>query len=133
MSPITDLTASGKSILENAHKDRLLTQAGLQAVTRTYMHGGDPRDPNASPAFASIDGLPPVLLQVAAGEILLDDSVNIARKAAMVGVATTLEIWPGMTHQWQLYPEVLPQAAVALKHDADFIHSHFSDRAEGEP
>jgi acetyl esterase/lipase len=133
MSPITDLTASGKSMLENAHNDPLLTRAGLLAVTRTYMHGGNPRNPDASPAFADLHGLPPLLLQVAAGEILLDDSLNIARMAAMAGAATTLEIWPGMTHQWQLYPEVLPQAAVALQHDADFVRAHFGDRAEGQP
>jgi acetyl esterase/lipase len=133
MSPIADLTASGKSMVQNAHNDPLLTRAGLLAVSRTYMHGGNPRNPDASPAFADLHGLPPLLLQVAAGEILLDDSVNIARKAGMAGVATTLEIWPGMTHQWQLYPEVLPQAAAALQDDADFIRSHFGDRAEGEP
>jgi monoterpene epsilon-lactone hydrolase len=133
MSPITDLTASGKSMVENAHNDPLLTRAGLLAVTRTYMHGGNPRNPDASPAFADLHGLPPLLLQVAAGEILLDDSVNIARMAAMAGVATKLEIWPGMTHQWQLYPEVLPQAAVALQHDANFLRAHFGDRAKDEP
>jgi monoterpene epsilon-lactone hydrolase len=133
MSPIADLTASGKSMVENARNDPLLTRAGLLAVTRTYMHGGNPRNPDASPAFADLHGLPPLLLQVAAGAILLDDSVNLARKAALAGVATKLEIWPGMTHQWQLYPEVLPQAAAALQHDADFIRAHFGDHAEGEP
>jgi monoterpene epsilon-lactone hydrolase len=133
MSPIADLTASGQSMVANAHNDPLLTRAGLQAVTRTYMNGGDSRNPDASPAFADLHGLPPLLLQVAAGEILLDDSFNLARTAGMAGVATTLEIWPGMTHQWQLYPELLPQAAAALQHDADFIRSHFGKRAEREP
>jgi acetyl esterase/lipase len=133
MSPIADLTASGKSMVENAHNDPLLTRAGLLAVSRTYMHGGNLRNPDASPAFANLHGLPPLLLQVASGEILLDDSITVARKAGMASVATTLEIWPGMTHQWQLYPEVLPQAAAALQHDADFIDSHFGDQAEGEP
>ncbi len=133
MSPIADLTASGKSMVENADNDPLLTRAGLLAVSRAYMSGGNLRNPDASPAFADLHGLPPLRLQVAAGEILLDNSLNLARKAAMAGVATTLEIWPGMTHQWQLYPAVLPQAAAALQHDADFIRSHFGDQAEGEP
>jgi epsilon-lactone hydrolase len=133
MSPVADLTASGRSVVENARKDPLLTRASLQAVTRTYMNGGTPQNPAVSPAFAELDGLPPLLLQVAAGEILLDDSINIARKAGMAGVAATLEIWPGMTHQWQLYPELLPQAAAALRHDGDFLRTHFGDQAEGEP
>jgi monoterpene epsilon-lactone hydrolase len=133
MSPIADLTASQQSMVANARNDPLLTRAGLLAVTRTYMNGGTPQNPDASPAFADFDGLPPLLLQVAAGEILLDDSVNLARKAAMAGVATTLEIWPGMTHQWQLYPELLPQAAAALRQDGDFLRAHFGDQAEGEP
>jgi monoterpene epsilon-lactone hydrolase len=133
MSPITDLTASGRSMVTNAHSDPLLTRTGLLAVSHTYMPGGNLRDPDASPAFANLHGLPPLMLQVAAGEILLDDSVNLARKAAAAGVATKLEIWPGMTHQWQLYPEVLPQAAAALLHDASFIRAHFGGQAEGEP
>jgi monoterpene epsilon-lactone hydrolase len=133
MSPIADLTASSPSMVANAHNDPLLTQAGLRAVSGIYLHGGDPRNPDASPAFADLHGLPPLLLQVASGEILLDDSVNIARKAGMAGVATTLEIWPGMTHQWQLFPELLPQAAAALRDEGDFLRVHFGDRAEGKP
>ena len=126
MSPIMDLTASGASTRTNADRDPLLTRDGLLNVTRVYMHGVDPRSPDASPLFADLHGLPPLLLQVGAGEILLDDSLRIARAAAMDDVAVSVEVWPGMVHQWQLFPSLVPDARRALKDSGEFIHAHMA-------
>ncbi|MFL9931717.1 alpha/beta hydrolase [Paraburkholderia sp. RL18-103-BIB-C] len=126
MSPIMDLSASGNSTLENAKRDPLLTRDGLIDVTRVYMHGGDPRNPDASPLFADLHGLPPLLLQVGSREILLDDSLRTARVAAMDDVAVSVEVWPGMVHQWQLFPGLIPEARRALSDTAGFIQAHIS-------
>jgi monoterpene epsilon-lactone hydrolase len=130
MSPIMDLTASGESTRTNAARDPVLTREGLLNVTRVYMHGGDPRSPEASPMFADLHGLPPLLLQVGAGEILLDDSLNIARVAAMDDVAVSVEVWPGMVHQWQLFPSLVPDARRALKDTGRFIQTHLATAGE---
>jgi acetyl esterase/lipase len=124
MSPIMDLTASGESTRTNAKRDPVLQRPGLLDVTRVYMHGGDPRSPDASPLFADLHGLPPLLLQVGAGELLLDDSLRMAQAAARDDVAATIEVWPGMVHQWQLFPDVVPDARRALRHCAAFIRNH---------
>jgi acetyl esterase/lipase len=126
MSPIMDLSASGNSTLENAKRDPVLTRDGLIDVTRIYMHGGDPRSPDASPLFADLHGLPPLLLQVGSREILLDDSLRTARIAALDDVAVSVEVWPGMVHQWQLFPGLIPEARHALKDAAGFIQAHIS-------
>jgi monoterpene epsilon-lactone hydrolase len=126
MSPITDLTASGASTRTNADKDPVLTRDGLLDVTRVYMHGADPRSPGASPLFADLHGLPPLLLQVGSGEILLDDSLRVARVAAMDDVAVSVEVWPGMVHQWQLFPSLVPDARRALEDSGTFIHAHMA-------
>jgi len=130
MSPIMDLTASGESTRTNAARDPVLTRDGLLNVTRIYMHGVDPRSPDASPLFADLHGVPPLLLQVGAGEILLDDSLRIARVAAMDDVAVSVEVWPGMVHQWQLFPSLVPDARRALKDSARFIRTHLATAGE---
>jgi acetyl esterase/lipase len=130
MSPIMDLTASGASTRTNAKRDPLLRRDGLLEVTRVYMHGTDPRSPDASPLFADLHGLPPLLLQVGAGELLLDDSLGMARAAARDDVAVSVEVWPGMVHQWQLFPDVVPDARRALRDCATFIKAHMTGSGE---
>ncbi len=41
------------------------------------------------------------------------------RNAAIYQVPVTLEVWPDMIHQWQLFPDRLRQARTAL---ADIAH-----------
>jgi acetyl esterase/lipase len=129
MSPIMDLTASGESTRTNARRDPVLQREGLLDVTRVYMHGGDPRSPDASPLFADLRGLPPLLLQVGAGELLLDDSLRMAQAAARDDVTATVQVWPGMVHQWQLFPDVVPDARRALRDCAAFIRNHMGQPA----
>lgn len=126
MSPIMDLTASGASTRTNAARDPVLQRDGLLNVTQVYMHGKDPRNPDASPMFADLHGLPPLLLQVGAGELLLDDSLGLAGAAARDDVPVTVQVWPGMVHQWQLFPGVVPDARRALGDCAEFIKAHMA-------
>ncbi|CAM3345181.1 alpha/beta hydrolase [Bordetella flabilis] len=132
MSPIMDLTASGGSTRANAKRDPVLQRDGLLEVTRVYMHGADPRSPDASPLFADLRGLPPLMLQVGAGELLLDDSLRMAEHAARDDVAVTVEVWPGMVHQWQLFPAIVPDARRALRHCAAFIRTHMVKPGRGQ-
>jgi monoterpene epsilon-lactone hydrolase len=132
MSPIMDLTASSDSTRTLAGRDPVLTRAGLLDVTKVYMHGADPRSPDASPLFADLHGLPPLLLQAGSREILLDDSLRLARVAAMDDVSVSVEVWPGMVHQWQLFPGVVPDARRALKDCADFIDANMTRAARAQ-
>jgi epsilon-lactone hydrolase len=127
MSPVTDLTASGASMLDNTSKDPVIQRAGMVAVSKAYLAGGDPANPAASPLYADLHGLPPMLIQVGSTEILLDDSVRLARAAGEDDVSVSLEVWPGMIHQWQLFPSIVPDAARALADSAAFIRTRFSD------
>lgn len=53
----------------------------------------------ASPLFASLPDLPPVLIQVGSDEFLLSDAKSFAERAREVGVDVTLEVWEGMQHE----------------------------------
>ena len=74
----------------------------------------DPKDPEISPAIADLSGLPRLLILAAGDEILLDDSLILARNAALHGVETSLRVWPGLWHLWPLWPDILPEAREAL-------------------
>jgi epsilon-lactone hydrolase len=93
-----------------------------------YLHGADPRTPLASPLYADLSGLPPLLIVVGGDEALLDDSVRLARSAGMAGVDVTLYIGAGMQHIFPIYCGAIPEAAVAMI--GEWIRSHTS-RASG--
>jgi acetyl esterase/lipase len=115
MSPWTDMEASGESYATRAAADPFHQRAMIQALARAYLgRGGDPRDPLASPIHGDLAGLPPLLIQVGERETVLDDSRVLAERAQKAGVDAKLEIWPGMFHVFQLYPELAEaRAAVA--------------------
>jgi acetyl esterase/lipase len=63
----------------------------------------------ASPVFADLGGIAPLTIFVGSTEALLDDSVALARAAALADVSVRLEIWPRMFHFWATYHQVLAE------------------------
>jgi len=88
-----------------------------------YLGGGDTRAPLASPLYATLKGLPPLLIIVGTSEVLLDDSTRFAKKATEEGVACELEVWDEMIHIWPFFAE-LPEARQAIDRMAAFIRKH---------
>ena len=86
MSPTVDLTSSGASMTERAEQDPISTPAMLRQFAADYLAGADPKTPLASPLFASLSGLPPLLVQVGTADLLLSDSERLATAAAEAGV-----------------------------------------------
>lgn len=129
MSPWVDLTCAGDSYDTCAARDPLLTRGVLLEMADQYLGGGDPRAPFASPARADLSGLPPLLIQVGADEVLLDDAVALAERAQAAGVSTQLEIWPDMIHVWQMFAGTLPQADDAIRRIVEFLARSWSAEA----
>ncbi|WP_208722823.1 alpha/beta hydrolase [Rhizobium vallis] len=128
LSPITDLAATGGSMTSNAESDQLVDKAWIETLRKPYLGRRPPTDPQASPLYADMKGFPPLLLQVGSGEALLDDTLRLADKARQAGVDVTTEVWPGMPHQWQLFPSMLDDADRASQNIAEFAIRHFADR-----
>lgn len=128
ISPWTDLTLSGESMTNRADADPTLNKDGLAAAAASYAGQTDPTDPLLSPAFADLHGLPPLLIQVGSNEILLDDAVRLAARAAADDVEVRLEVTPGATHVFQSYGEKLDEAGSALDAIGAFARTCF-DRA----
>ncbi|MFG1808136.1 alpha/beta hydrolase [Streptomyces sp. NPDC049040] len=124
MSPWADLTQSGATIETRAGADPVLTRRALDTRAAGYLAGADPRTPLASPLYADLRGLPPLLIQAGGREVLLDDALRLAAKAALADVPVTLRTFPGAPHVFQAFAPVVDVAAQALDHMAAFINSH---------
>jgi acetyl esterase/lipase len=80
-SPWTDLAATGESLRRNGRCDPLFHGRLHRADARHYLGGEDPRNPDVSPLYADLAGLPPLLIQVSRTEVLLDDSLQACANA----------------------------------------------------
>ncbi|MFD4880551.1 alpha/beta hydrolase [Streptomyces sp. NPDC058420] len=124
LSPWTDLTQSGATMASRAEADPALTPEALKIRAADYLAGADPRTALASPLFADLRGLPPLLIQAGGREILLDDALRLAARAARADVPVTLQTFPGAPHVFQGFAPLVDEAARALDHVAAFINSH---------
>lgn len=121
LSPWTDLSGSGASHETRASEDVVLLSAHLAQAAKLYLAGEDPRSPLASPLFADLRGLPPLLVQAGGDEILLDDATGLAERARAAGVDVTLEVWPRMQHVWHFSGSFMPEARQAIDGAGRFL------------
>ncbi|WP_329127043.1 alpha/beta hydrolase [Streptomyces sp. NBC_01465] len=128
-SPWVDLTLSGASMRTKEDADPIFTAADVRAYADLYVGAGDRSHPLASPVFADLSGLPPLLVQVGANEVLLDDAVRLAGRAGAADVETTLEIGPGLPHVYQSEHGRLDEADAALDRAARFLASRLNASA----
>src|SRR5499426_263637 len=115
ISPWVDLTCSGASYATKAASEPIVKKAGVEEMARAYLGTADRRTPLASPLFADLRGLPPLLIQVGSEEVLLDDAVVLADRAKAAGVETSLEVWPAMIHVWHWFLPMLDEAGEAIE------------------
>jgi acetyl esterase/lipase len=101
MSPWLDLTLSGSSYASRAEADPVFTREVLRDIAATYLGDTHPADPLASPLFGAMEGLPPIRIDVGDDEVVLDDSLRYAARAAEAGVPVTVHVWKGMPHVFQ--------------------------------
>jgi acetyl esterase/lipase len=114
LSPWTDLACEGTSLVTKAAEDPSLKTDALRICADHYLAGTDAKTPLASPLYADLAGLPPLMIQVGSAEILLDDAVRTAGAAGAAAVSVRLEIWPEMVHVFQAFAFMLPEGRQAI-------------------
>ncbi|MDW8361600.1 MAG: alpha/beta hydrolase [Myxococcales bacterium] len=112
LSAWTDLSASGASIRAAAARDPMLDPELLPVAARLYLGGVSPSTPLASPLFADLVDLPPLLMQVGEHEILHDDTIRLMAKARRAGVDVETDIALDMFHVYQLFS--MPESREAI-------------------
>ena len=120
----TDLANTGETMTTKAEEDPVVDRELLDNAATVYLGDRDRKTPLASPFYADLRGLPPLLVQAGSAEVLLDDSVNFAERAKAAGVDVTLEVWDDMPHIWQAFATFLPEGQQAIDHCGEFIRKH---------
>jgi epsilon-lactone hydrolase len=125
VSPWTDLTMSGATLVSKDADDPLIHKAYLCELADAYLGGAaEEKNPYVSALFAELTGLPPMLIQVGSAEALLDDAVRLAGAAGAADVAVRLEIWPHMIHAWPLWNAALQAGRAALSQAGSFVRGY---------
>jgi monoterpene epsilon-lactone hydrolase len=123
ISPWTDLALTGESLRTRAAAEVMLQPDGIPETAALYLAGADPRHPYASPLYADLRGLPPLLIHVGDAEVVLDDSTRFAARAREAGVDVTLEVWDEMPHVWHAFAGLLPEADQAIARAGDWLRA----------
>ncbi|HEY2675847.1 MAG TPA: alpha/beta hydrolase [Steroidobacteraceae bacterium] len=113
-SPYSDLAVTGASVESNAKSCAMFTPRGIREAAALYLAGADARDPRASPLYGDFSGLPPMLLFASRHEILRDDTLRLAERAAAAGVQVELIVRDRLPHVWPVFVRLLPEARDAF-------------------
>ncbi len=138
MSPWADMTASGKSYIDNFNNDVMF--GGKQKVTPDmvekflnspiYAFCGkeDRRTPYVSPVFGEYNGFPPTMFLVGSDEMLLSDTLTIKEKMDKAGIKTELILGEKMFHVWPVYHMLLPEAKKAMNEILRYIYKFYEEK-----
>jgi acetyl esterase len=75
------------------------------------------RDPDISPLFADLSGMPPAIFTVGTEDALLDDSLFMEARWRSAGAVSELRIWPEAPHGFLSLPMTVTEVALAAEHD----------------
>ena len=125
LSPTVDATFSGPSMRTNLASDHMLRPMMkpilklpklLLLPAMQHHYGMSPSDPEQSPIYDDLSGLPPTFIQASETEVLRDDAIRFAGKAKAAGSPVMVQIWGGgLPHVWQIFDDYIPEASAALK------------------
>jgi phosphinothricin tripeptide acetyl hydrolase len=123
ISPWVDLTCGGASYATKADADPIVRRAEIERMAQAYLGAIPPRTPLASPLFADLRDLPPLLIHVGGDEVLLDDAVRLAERAKAAGVDASIEVYPRMIHVWHWFLPMLDAAQTAVDAIGRFVRA----------
>ena len=127
LSPWANLEHTGASINSRDGLDPQASRLGLTILAKAFLNGALPNDPDASPVFADVRGLPPILVQIGENEVMLSDAIRLAAHLGENRVRVSLEVWPGMFHVWHMFAAILPEGMQAVKNAALFLDQAICD------
>jgi epsilon-lactone hydrolase len=99
----------------------------IPAFAAVYLGLVPADDPRASPVYADLGGLPPMLLQAGSTELLLDDARRVHEQVTAAGGESRLSIYDDVHHGWQMLASFVPEARAALGEAAAFIRSSLAN------
>ena len=125
ISPWSDMTCSNESYQTRAEADPMIGP-DIGKMVDLYLQGKDATAPYASPNFADLRSLPPLLIHVGRDEVLLDDAIKLDHKARADGVDSTLEVWEDMIHVWHAFHPMLPEGRDGIMRVGEFLRDKWA-------
>jgi acetyl esterase len=98
-----------------------LSTARMQRYWANYLGQIPGSDPIAAPYYADLGGLPPLHINAAGLDPLLDDTLMLAQKLAHAGSVAEIDLVPGVVHGFIQMSSELPAAHQAIKRSAASI------------
>ncbi|TXL75414.1 alpha/beta hydrolase [Vineibacter terrae] len=130
LSPWVDLNFTPDSpVARAAAGDPLVRYDEIAAYARAYLGSSAATDPLASPIFADLHGLPPMLIHASVSEALVSDATRLAEAAQQAGVDVTLELTDGTPHVWHWFWPRLDIARASIKRIGAFVEPHLARSA----
>jgi len=120
LSPWVDLSLSGSSVKVNEDRDVMLSEGVLASWAKAYLQEHDPMAPLASPIFADLSGLAPMLVHVGSTEILRSDAEDLVDRVIEQGGSAVLKVWENLPHVFQVLGSRLPEAKASIALLADY-------------
>ncbi|HEX3012808.1 MAG TPA: alpha/beta hydrolase fold domain-containing protein, partial [Methanobacterium sp.] len=125
MSPVVNMLFEGHSMVTNRGKD-WITQERLEKSRKVYLKGNNLTQALASPLYADLQGLPPIMIQVGSHELILDDVIKFYEKAVESEVEISFELWKDMFHSFQIFSSSIEEGQNALDNAGMYIRKMLS-------
>jgi acetyl esterase/lipase len=131
LSPWTDLALTGRSAAaRSVTGESPISMESMAICAHLYLQGMSPLDPTASPVYANLRGLAPMLIQTSRTDSLHDDACLLAERAHEAGVDATLRVWSRGSHVFERLFDSQSERAIAGA--GDFLRRHLTSSA-GKP
>lgn len=113
-SPWVDLTLKGDTIEILKDFDNILSKRQLEGAAKIYAEKQELTNPLISPVFADLKNCPPMMILAGGREILLSDSINLARRANLDNTIVNFIVWDKLDHVFAV-DSTLPESKEAIE------------------
>jgi len=124
-SPWVDLRCMTESYVTKQTADPMLSGAWLRSMREHYCHGEALNNADISPVLGDLSGMPPILIHVGSEEVLLNDSILLARHLKEQGGCVQFKVWEKLWHVFQAQAEFFEPARQSIHETRDFLASVF--------
>ncbi len=129
ISPWACIEQFPQSRKKNRYKDVLIGENAskmyYEVMESSYFSNEDLKQPYVSPVYGNYNGFPSLLIQTGGDEILLDDSIMVAKAAQKAGVDVIHTIYEGQSHDFPLFLPDTKEGIAAWNEMRSFVKRIF--------
>lgn len=125
LGAFVDYTKVTDSMQRNVAFDWVVSPSVLEAMlsVQSVLCGGEENRKVCSPLYQSMKSLCPLFVSVSEHECLIDEDLQLAKKAKEAGVDVVLSVQPFMCHVYQLLSRYLPEAVQEEARICDWVRA----------